>query len=196
MRKRKIVIGIAIALVCALLLAAGLYFVPIRTTIDASMQATKMDKDGNVIGTEEIILQCCLKKYLFKEDVFELSVAPFDDLKNWNFVSSGETSADFKTLFDKFYHSTGTASDITRGGMVWVTATMSQDFDYWVFCVTDNDNPIYYVASVNEHTPEEIVQYSKALPPDIKHLNYLITPAPLPFGSGVFCEAATCRTAQ
>ena len=167
MKKRAFIIVGYVLLLC---IAVGLcmYAIPYNINIDASMQATKMDKDGNVIGTEEIILQCSLKKYLFKEDVFELSVDPFDDLKNWNFVSSGETSADFRTLFDRFYNSSGTAWDKTRGGMVWVTATMSQDFDYWIFRVMDNDNPIYYVASVNEHTPEEIVQYFQGLAPGYK----------------------------
>lgn len=166
--KKKVLLIVGYVLLLCIAVGLCMYAIPQNTKINTSMQATKMDKDGKVLGTEQIILQGSFKKYLFKEDVFELSVAPFDDLKNVNFVDSGETSVDLGTIDDKFYRIIGTAWDNTRGDMVWVTATMSQDFDYWVFRVSDNDNSIYYVASANEHTLEEIVQYFQGLAPGYK----------------------------
>lgn len=140
------------------------------TKINASMHATKLDKDGNAIGTDKILLQGSFKDYLFEKDRLELSINPFGTLKN--IILSNDECGNTYTVpvpFEYFYTFTFMAWDTSKEDSVFCTVTVSQDFEYWVFRVGDNDQPTYYVASAsNEHTLEEIVQYFKGIAPGYK----------------------------
>ena len=168
MKKRVFIIVGYVLLLC---IAVGLcmYAIPYNTNINTSMQATKMDKDGKVLGTDEIVLQGSFKNYLFKEDKLELAIDSFGNLKSIKLANDnrGNTSI-VPVAFDDYFHFTFMAWDTTNGKPIFGSITTSQNFDYWVFRVSDNDNPIYYVASANEHTLEEIVQYFQGLAPGYK----------------------------
>lgn len=164
---KKICLAICGVLVLILLIGALLYFVPQSTRVSQTLNATKLDKDGNIIGMNEIALQGSFKDYWFRESTLELYVAPFGTLKS---IKIGDDNRGNTTTvpiaFDEFYTLTYMAWDTSKGDSVFGTITMSQDFEYWVFYVHDDAQPIYYVASASgEHTSEEIVQYFKGLAP-------------------------------
>ena len=103
MRKRKIVIGVAIGLVCVLLLAAGLYDIPIKTTpIDMSFDAVKSDNDGNEYGTVPITVQGQISEYLFQKSRLTLKISDFDDLYDISVLRSIEMPPPDKIGFYEF----------------------------------------------------------------------------------------------
>ena len=169
MKKRVLLIIACMMLLC---IAVGLclYAIPHNTKIRESMQATKLDKDGNTTGTDTIILQGSFNNYLLKEDTLELTINPFGTLKSIVMADTGSGNTfTVPVAFDDFYTFTFLAWDTSKEDSVFCTVTVSQDFEYWVFRVGDNDQPIYYVASAsNEHTVEEIVQYFKGIAPGYK----------------------------
>lgn len=164
MKKRVLYIIGGVLLLCVVV-GLCLYLIPQEhVNLNTTLQATKLDKDGNILGTEEIAMQGIFMDYRFKEDTVELHIAPFGTYKSIQFSSDrGNTSIPVNS-FDDFYTFGFVASwDPFECGSL----TTSQDFEYWVFRVTDGNNqPIYYVASFSgEHTVAEIVQYFKGLAP-------------------------------
>ncbi len=81
MKNRKMAYIVIISVVCVLLIAAGLYFVPIKSTpIDITMEAVKSDSDGKELGTVPITVQGTITEYLFRNDRIEIEIEPFEDL--------------------------------------------------------------------------------------------------------------------
>ena len=169
--KKKIILSITIILIsCLSLVAACIYLFPMKTTpLNTTLEATKLDADGNVIGTTQIAIQGSFKEYLLNEDKMELTVAPFGGLRGINFVDRTNSMGFTPIAMDKFYQYTGMAWENESPEMLWITFITSQDFEYWVFRVHKNDEPVYYVASFSgTRTVEEIVQYFKGLAPGYK----------------------------
>lgn len=169
MQKKTIVSIIIVVLTCVLLIAACIYLFPIKSTsLNATMEATKLDSDGNVLGTTEISMQGAYKNYLFRESLMELAASPFGGLKSIKFGDSDDRYGFAPAYFDDFYCIIGSAWDDITGDLVFVSVSMSQNFEYWVFRADYHDQPVYYVASTSEHTVEEIVQFFKGLAPGYK----------------------------
>lgn len=81
MKNRKMAYIVIISVVCVLLIAAGLYFIPIKSTpIDITMDAVKSDSDGKELGTVPITVQGTITEYLFRNDRIEIEIEPFEDL--------------------------------------------------------------------------------------------------------------------
>lgn len=166
MRKTVCFIILGFLLLC-ITIGLCLYTIPATVAINNTLQATKLDHNGNVIGTEEIALQGAFKNYLFKDDTLELSIGSFGTFNSIILANDnrGNTST-VPVVFADFYVMTFMAWDNTKDQSIFGTITASQDFEYWVFRVNHNDNPEYYVASASgEHTPDEIVQYFKGIAP-------------------------------
>lgn len=168
--KRKVFLIIGGVLLLCLVAGICLYTIPYKTTtLDATLQATKLDENGNVIGTEEIVVQGKLMNYCFREDCVDLNIAPFGTLNYIKFFNDKEnTSIPLRTIFDEFYSLSFVAGDSTLIDDVWWYGSIltSLDFEYWYFRLTDDDRKVHYVASFSgEHTVAEIVQYFKGLAP-------------------------------
>ena len=110
MNKTHISSLIVILLSCVLLVAACFYLFPIKNIpLNTTLNAVKLDADGNVIGTEQITIQGSFKEYLFKDRLMELKVTPFDRLKSINIVDRSNPMGFTPFDLDKFYQYTGTA---------------------------------------------------------------------------------------
>ena len=170
MNKTHISSLIVILLSCVLLVAACFYLFPIKNIpLNTTLNAVKLDADGNVIGTEQITIQGSFKEYLFKDRLMELKVTPFDRLKSINIVDRSNPMGFTPFDLDKFYQYTGTAWEIENPNMLWFTFITSQDFEYWVFRVDKNGEAVHYVASLSgSRTVEEIVQFFQGLAPGYK----------------------------
>ena len=172
MRTKTVISLVIIVLACALLVAACFYLFPTETTpLNATLKATKLDVDGNVLGTTQIELQGAFKAYLFRENMLELSVAPFDEIKTIILPDSADSFGFTPIDFDKFFTFSCTAWENESPDMLWINVHTSQDFEYWVFRVnsTNNDDVVYYVASRSgNHSVEEVVQFFQGLAPGYK----------------------------
>lgn len=172
MQKKTFLSLAVIVLACVLLVGACIYLFPTKTTpLNTTLEATKLDSDGNVLGTTQIPMQGAFKKYLIKDSMMELSIASFDGIKNIIFYNDYDHFGFKPIAFDTFYRYSGTAWENASGEMLWVHVFMSQDFEYWAFRmdVHNSDENVYYVASLSgERTVEEIVQYFKGLVPGYK----------------------------
>ena len=172
MQKQTIISLVIIILTCALLVTAFFYLLPTETTpLNGTLKATKLDSDGNVIGTTQIEMQGAFKTYLLRENKMELSIAPFDEIKSITLSNSGDPFGFTPSTFHKFIYFSGMAWENGSSEMLWVRVNTSQDFEYWVFRVdsTNSDEVIYYVASHSgNHSVEEIVQFFQGLAPGYK----------------------------
>ena len=64
-----------------LILATGLYFIPVKTTpIDITMDAAKTNYEGEELGTVPITVHGTLTEYLFRENRLWLEISPVEDL--------------------------------------------------------------------------------------------------------------------
>lgn len=132
MKKRKVVISIAVCFVCALLLASGLYFVPIKTTpIDMSFDAIKTDRSGNECGTVPITVQGQISEYLFRKSRLTLEISDVEDLYDISMKSSDEMPP-----LDPigFYEFTFSASSTILGDDTFqIFVYFNEDFTKWEF---------------------------------------------------------------
>lgn len=171
MKKRILFIIGGVLLLC-IIVGLCLYLIPQdRVNLNATLQATKLDKDGNILGTEEIAMQGIFRDYRFQEDTVELSIVPFGIFKS--IVFSGDSSWNKQSALSDirgdFYQITFSAWNTAKDDYDFCTITTSRDFEYWVFCGEENDEPVYYVASSSgERTVEEIVQFFRGFAPGYK----------------------------
>ena len=168
--KKKVFFIIGGVLLLCLVAGICLYAIPCEhKSLNTTLQATKLDKDGNILGTEEIAMQGIFMDYRFKEDTVELHVAPFGIFKSITFSGDSiwNSQSELTEPFDEFYEVTFGTWNTAKDDYDFGTIVVSKDFEYWVFRATDGNNqPIYYVASFSgEHTVAEIVQYFKGLAP-------------------------------
>ncbi len=165
---KKVLVIIATIIVSIALIVSLITCIPQHTKITQTLNAIQLDKDGNIIGTEEIAMQGIFRDYRFKEDTIELHIAPFGMLKSISFSgdSRWDSQSELTDLFGEFYEITFGAWNTSKDDYDFGTIIVSKDFEYWFFRADDNGQPIYYVASASgEHTVEEIVQYFKGLAP-------------------------------
>lgn len=164
---KKVLVVIATIIVSISLIIALIICIPQHIKIAQTLNAIQLDKDGNIIGTEEIAMQGVFRDYRFNGDTLELSISPFGTLKSVTLANdNSENTHTIPVAFDKFYSFTFTAWDTSKDDSAFGSITVSQDFEYWTFCVNCNNELVYYVASSsNEHTVEEIVQYFRGIAP-------------------------------
>lgn len=72
---RKIVKIICIVLCVAALVAAGLYYIPLKTTIDQDMYGVIITEDGTVVTETNVEISGSIKEYLFKSNCLNMDVA-------------------------------------------------------------------------------------------------------------------------
>lgn len=81
MRKKTVVTIISI-LLAVIFLAGVLYHFPWPTRIDKTLTMTKLDADGNELGTFDIHFRGKYLNYLFRDDRMLLEVDPFDNIED------------------------------------------------------------------------------------------------------------------
>lgn len=156
---------IVIILVACLIAGALLYFVPWPTPVNLSLNAAKLDKDGNVVGNMTIHIEGVMLNYLFQEDSLNVKISPFDSHKWVKLTRNANTNRDgiiyphSGDCFELFFY-TDYAS--------FCRLLFTKDFKYVAF-VSDtpgDGSNTYYVASADDEIPtEELIEYFRYLPP-------------------------------
>ena len=137
MQKRKAVFIIATCLVCAMLIAVCLYYVPTKSTpIDLTLNALKTDRDGNELGTVQITVSGTLTEYLFRDDRLSLQISPFEDLYDielWGTDDSDSTNIGQPDAYG-YYTFDCTASSTEIGEDTYVLVVyFREDLSKWEF---------------------------------------------------------------
>ena len=156
MYKRSIIIVIATVLVIA---AALVCVIPQFTNVDATLNATKINEQGEALGTHEIVLRGNRLDYLLTDAALEVAISPFDSLSG--FVAEGKIkTATGKDICYVLY----SASNAVTDDVAIIRICFSPEMDRWVF-VNDTDQ-VYYVASVSgAYSTQELVEYFRPLIP-------------------------------
>lgn len=159
-----------IVLAVCLFIGALLYFVPWITRVNLTLDAVKLDSDGNVVGDTTITIKGAMLDYLFQKDSLDVSIYPFDDFK-W--VNLSQDSTTNRVGIMRPHHKdcmeiNCSTYDYHTNSMTFCKLLFTKDFKYVAFVADfpgDGDN-IYYVASANnEVSTEELIAYFRYLPP-------------------------------
>ena len=151
---------ILLIIIAVLIVGFLLYAIPLQTNIDLTLNATKLDKDGNELGAAQIILQGEKSDYLFQPSYISLDVTI--EGRSVNFNTDGyqnRSGAEIrKYSHHDYYYIIPTGFEGQE--LCWLPVYISPDLTRWM--LYDSANETYYVASVNEtDTAQSLWEYFK-----------------------------------
>ena len=157
-----------------LVLVVLLYFVPLRTRIELTLNAVKLDENGTPIGTAKIHIEGYKLDYLLQDDRMELEIDPFENLER--IFLNGVNSNKKQDVIERFgkehfgmdylsvrFNGWDTVAESTAFGLIYFT----EEFECFAFqCKTYQQSPIYYVASASgDYTTAELIEFFNGLVP-------------------------------
>ena len=162
--KRIIIIVLAVCL----FIGALLYFVPWITRVNLTLDAVKLDSDGNVVGNTTITIQGVMLDYLFQKDSLDVSIYPFDNIKWVKLSQYGNTNR--VGVMQPHYRNCMeiSCSTFDSNRMIFCKLLFTKDFKYVAFIAdfSGDGGNTYYVASANEDVGiAEVIDYFHYLPP-------------------------------
>lgn len=155
---RKPIKIICLVLVIILLIAAGLYYIPLKTTINTKMYAVVVD-DGEISPGSEIKVTGSIKQYLFQSSQMDVDIS-LGDIKIENneeisvslHWSKGKTSSPHPYYMDSYTCYSKTVNHFVGGQF-----GMSHDLD-WVVLRYPQEKNRYIVASTDpDFDPHEVM---------------------------------------
>ena len=170
MKKRFIAMIIIIAVV---LMASFAHF---ELPYEHTLNAVKLDAQGNEIGTVDIPIQGIVRRSLLLPDELLAQVREFDSISGFD-VDSAKYE---KFVGDDFLHCTFATTDLgskddilhafTNGSgelnptSYTYSVSISEDFDRWlIHVVVDDNEPVYYLATVSgKYTTQELQDFFEA----------------------------------
>lgn len=156
---------ITIVLIVVVLIGALLYFIPWPTRVNLSLNAAKLDKDGNAVGNSTITIKGVMLDYLFQEDCLNVSIYPFDNFK-WIKLSNHGTTNKRGIIYPHFQTCKKVYCYTSTDDLVFCKLLFTKDFKYIAFVAENATERTYYVASANtEVSTEELAEYFRYLPP-------------------------------
>lgn len=152
----------ALCIVAVLIVAALLYYVPWATPVDLTLNATKLDEAGNVLGTEEIHIKGHRLDYLFQEPCLAAEITPFTDAEHFQIIGSQVNRGTIKTesFFDPdlmYVYTGGFRQNLEREALF---INFTEEMDCFSFLLMHNDTKVYYVASASgNYDTQGIIDY-------------------------------------
>ena len=128
-----------------------IYHIPMKTPINVTLDAIKIDEHGSEIGTVSIVMQGNLKEYVFRDTCLNVDISSFDGLSDIQPVvvlPSKLTGVVSYTTPHKLGNVIYSANlgDSKRVLIIY----FSIDFQYWLICSRSpdhNNGMCYYLAS-------------------------------------------------
>ena len=165
----------ALCIVALLIVAALLYYVPWATPVDLTLNATKLDEAGNVLGTEEIHIKGHRLDYLFRDSRLAVEIEPFGSLK-WvklddHSNGTGTIDRSYVDELDFEYFSVGFYGwDKDVGDAALCELFFTAEFDRMAIMYHPwFGDTFYYVASVSgDYSIQEIVEHFHGIAPTPK----------------------------
>ena len=154
---RKPIKIICIALIAALLIAAGLYFIPLKTNLNLKMYAVEVD-NGEIYSGSEIKVTGSIKEYLFQSSQMNVNISLGDirleyqekiEVKlHW---PKGKTSSPHPYYMASYTCFSGAKNHFVHGNF-----GMSHDLD-WLVLMYPDENDKYLVASTDPDFDPNVV---------------------------------------
>ena len=158
----KLRITLCCILLAAFALGCFLYFTPLSTPFDLTMNATKFDKDGNEIGTTQISIRGERLVYLFQKSRVEIEVDPFDEWSRFLQIkdaSSGKIGKIFPVIDNVMYI---TLHAVKGDDIVFCMLYFTNDFDHFALYTLGDEGRTTYLASVgDDHTADKVLDHFK-----------------------------------
>ena len=159
---------ITLIVIIAVLIGALLYFVPWPTRVNLTLDAAKLDQNGNVVDNVTITINGVRLNYLFREDSLDVNIYPFDNF-TWvtlsYYANKKRTGVILPHSGDcvKIHCS---ASDPSSEFPPFCELLFTEDFKYVAFVADRSESNIYYVASKDGAiSTEALIEYFRYLPP-------------------------------
>lgn len=165
--RKKIFIPI---IILVLIIALACCFLHFQLPYEHTLNAVKLDAQGNEVGTVEIPVTGTARRSVFHLNRIIAEVAPFDGISGFDI-----DSAKYEKFIDEdFLHRTFSITDIGSKEDIMDAVSsdfegysptsytyyisISEDFDRWLIHVVVGDNePVYYLASVSgKYTAQEL----------------------------------------
>ena len=152
-------------LLLLILLACLFYFVPWSTPFDLMLNATKVDSDGNEIGTTQIHIHGKRQDYLFQADRLDIELDPIDGWKSFVLSTYGTTTKKGVIIPSP----SGRIKAVTMHAVgdsdtAFVTLYFTDSFDHFALQFILDNEAYAYLASVDDnHTADNVIDYFKAL---------------------------------
>ena len=172
-RKRNGILMSVIAVI--LLLALALYFIPLPSRVQLTLNATKIDGEGKELGTVQIVMAGYKFDYLFQPDRLDVFIhgfenyawmKPSDYYHNGMPITGAITGAILKLNLPEEYKDREPewmysyyGGPYANGDRAFsATLAFSPDLDRWL--IFNTSDQIYYVASVRENdTVADLITY-------------------------------------
>ena len=153
---------ILVILVVALLVAAFLYFVPWSTRVNLTLNAAKLDSNGEVIEQVPMVINGWRLDYLFKPDQLDVEIEPFDDFDWISLTTNANTNK--KGIIYPYFQDCERINCYTADENSELLFT--RDFKYVAFAHDTFETNTYYVASADDQVSyKELAEYFRYLPP-------------------------------
>ena len=156
-----------ICLVVLALIATMLYCFPRQTPIDVTLNAVKLDEDGNEIGTAQLHISGRYVNYFLLEDKLELQMDPVDGIVQIGKCDDAHLpySLGDQTGTEYWMHSMSgfdpDANSITFGYLVF-----TKEFDCIAYLTSTSGKEVCYVGSVSDNmTTQELIDYFNGIVP-------------------------------
>ena len=155
----------ALCIVAALIVAALLYFVPWSTPVDLTLNAVKLDENGNEIGTAEIHIKGHKLDDLFRDSRLDVDIEPFDVVENAQLVQGSNGSGSITTfnftdvpMMELYF----TCNDKQENDFTWLHLTFTEEMDCFVLRLLRDSGNMYYVASSSgNYDTQGVIDYFK-----------------------------------
>jgi len=169
---KKAIFTIVITLLVAALVAAVCLF-PWPVRIDKTLTMTKLDAEGNELGTFDVHFQGKALNYLLREDLVLLEIDPFDGMKNIRTSDAGNAEDGLINRFGKEYGqeycqlTLDAMRTSANANFVFLNLYFTEALDcFALVCHEANGEDFSYVASASgQYTTREIVEYFNGLVP-------------------------------
>lgn len=156
-KKATILVIMAVLIIAAVLVCMIPRFTHVENT---ALQATKLTNRGEILGTYEIVLRGSRQDYLFGDPVLELSVAPFDILRDFVMETEIRTATAGEICY-VLYSATNTATDDANVIRIY----FSPDMDRWLF-LNDTDLTCYVASVSGAYSAQNLMDYFGSVIPD------------------------------
>lgn len=164
-QKRNGILMSVIAVI--LLLALAIYFIPVPTRIELTLDATKIDSEGKELGTVQIIMTGYKFDYLFQPDRLDVFIEGFEDYawmkaSVFNHITGAilklNLPEEYKDREPEWMYSYYGGPYANKDRVFTATLAFSPDLDRWLIC--NETESVYYVASVSGNdTIADLVEY-------------------------------------
>jgi hypothetical protein len=168
---RKGVRIISICVICLAVVAVNaalLYCFPRQTKIDLTLDAVKLDEDGNEIGTAKLHITGRYVNYFILEDQLELSIDPIDGLMHIKTMDKPglPRSLGNYTGTEYWMHSMG-AYDPDANAGAFLDFFCTEEFDrFAIRLISGEQGNFWYVTSARgDYTAQEIIEYFGGIVP-------------------------------